>query len=317
MDDCCSAMRFSSGYETVLIERCKRMPPPKLSICIPTFMRRERLLATATVVCEQLPAGAEVVISDNGSTDGTSDAVRAFSAARPDVPIRLVTHAVNVGFDRNVLDVVSNAQGDYCWLLGDDDVPREGAVARIISELDHHPDLIHLLVNHARFDVSRNAITKARMVAMVDDVDPATASEFFFRHCPPPSYFRRLGTNVITLSANVVHRGRWLEAAAGAEQFIGSNMIHVFVIAAMLSRQGRTRFIATPLYDYACNNHRPWSSDVWHDYHTRVYGWLRQLGYDPVQLSLVEAEEVTHRTWRDFARAIRDRVLRRRQRAGA
>lgn len=293
------------------------MSSPKLSVCIPTFSRREQVLATATVVCEQLPAGSEVVISDNGSCDGTVDAVRAFIAAHPNVQVRLVSHATNVGFDRNVLDVVSNARGEYCWLLGDDDVPREGAVARIISELSQHRDLVHLLVNHARFDVSRNAITKARMVAMAYDVDPATASDFFFQPCPPPSYFRRLGTNVITLSANVVHRARWLEAAAGAENFVGTNMIHVFVIAAMLSRPGRTRFIATPLYDYACNNHRPWSNDVWHDYHTRVYSWLRQLGYDSVRLSEVEAEEVTYRTWREFARAIRDRVLGRRKRAGA
>jgi len=288
-----------------------------LSICIPTYARRKELLATAAAVCDQLTAGVELVISDNGSPDGTAEAIRAFAAARPDAPIRLVTHNENVGFDRNLLDVVANARGRHCWLLGDDDIPRPGGIARILAELQQDPDVAHLLLNYARQDAATGAITKNRMITIDSDLIPESPSGFFFRSCPPPSYFRRLGTNVITMSANVVERRRWLESAILAERFIGHNMIHVFIIAAMLAAGGRTRFIAAPQLNYVCNNHRPWSNDVWHDYRIRVYGWLRKLGYDPAGLSEVEAEEVTYRTWREFARAIRDRALGRRRQAGA
>jgi abequosyltransferase len=288
-----------------------------LSICIPTYSRRQELLATVSAVCDQLLTGVELVISDNGSADGTVDAVRAFAAARADAPIRLVTHAENVGFDHNLLDVVAKSHGRYCWLLGDDDVPRPGAIARILSELQQDPDVAHLLLNYARQDAAVGTITKDRMIAIDSDLVSESPSDFFFRACSPPSYFRRLGTNVITMSANVVERRRWLATAAVTEPFIGHNMIHVFIVAAMLAAGGRTKFVAVPQLNYVCNNHRPWSNDVWHDYYTRVYGWLRQLGYDPVRLSEVEAEEVTYRTWREFARAIRDRVLGRRKLAGA
>jgi abequosyltransferase len=280
-----------------------------LSVCIPTYSRREQVLKTAALVCDQLPADAELVISDNGSADGTAEAVEAFAAAHPKQSVRLIKHAHNVGFDQNLLDVVSNARGDYCWLLGDDDVPRRGALARISSELDTRPDLAHMLLNHARFDAVTRTITKPRMVVLTADLVPTTASEFFFHRCPSRSYFQRLGTNVITLSANVVDRLKWLDAAADAGSFIGSNMIHVFVITRMLAAGGTAKFIAEPQYDYVCNNHRPWSNDVWQDYRSNVYGWLRKLGYDPDLLASIETEEITHRTWRDVARAVRDRLV--------
>jgi glycosyltransferase involved in cell wall biosynthesis len=288
-----------------------------LSICIPTYSRRKELLATAAAVCDQLPDGVELVISDNGSADGTPEAVRAFAATRAASSIRLVTHAENVGFDQNLLDAVANARGRHCWLLGDDDLPRPGAIARILAELRQDPDLAHLLVNYSRQDAATATITKQRMIAIDSDMIDESHGDFFFRSCPPPSYFRRLGTNVITMSANVVERRRWLEAAAVTERFIGHNMIHVFIVAAMLAAGGRTKFVATPQLNYVCNNHRPWSNDVWQDYRIRVYDWLRQLGYDPVRLAEVEAEEITYRTWREFARGVRDRVLGRRERAGA
>lgn len=281
-----------------------------LSVCIPTFSRREQVLETAALVCDQLPADAELVISDNGSADGTAEAVEAFAVAHPKQSVRLIKHAHNVGFDQNVLDVVSNARGDYCWLLGDDDVPRRGALARICSELESRPDLAHMLLNHAQFDAVTRTITKPHMVALTADLAPPTASDFFFHRCPSRSYFRRLGTNVITLSANVVHRRKWLEASADIGSFVGGNMIHVFVITRMLAAGGKTKFIAAPQYDYVCNNHRPWSNDVWQDYRSNVYGWLRKLGYDANLLATVEAEEITHRTWRDVARAIRERLVR-------
>lgn len=282
-----------------------------LSVCIPTYSRREQVLQTAALVCDQLPAASELVISDNGSTDGTAEAVEAFAAAHPKQAVRLVKHSHNVGFDQNVLDAVLNARGEFCWLLGDDDIPRRGALARICSELDTRPDLAHMLLNHARFDAITRTITKPRMVAITADLVPTTASEFFFHRSPSRSYFQRLGTNIITLSANVVQRRKWLESAADASPFIGTNMIHVFVITGMLAAGGATKVIAEPIYEYVCNNHRPWSNDIWQDYRSNVYGWLRKLGYDANLLGAVETEEITHRTWRDVAKAVRDSILRR------
>ncbi len=280
-----------------------------LSVCIPTFSRREQVLETAALVCYQLPAYSELVISDNGSADGTAEAVEAFAAVHAKQSVRLIKHACNVGFDQSVLDVVSNARADYCWLLGDDDVPRRGALTRIRGELESRPDLAHVLLNHARFDSITGTIIKPRMVSLTADLIPTTPSDFFFHRCPSRSYFRRLGTNMITLSANVVDGLKSLDAAADAGSFIGSNMIHVFVITRMLAADGTAKFIAEPRYDYVCNNHRRWSSDVWQDCRSNLYGWLRKLNYDPDLLTAIETEEITLRTRRDVARTVRNHFL--------
>jgi len=43
------------------------------------------------------------------------------------------------------------------------------------------------------------------------------------------------------MSASVVQRNRWLEEARKAEPFVGCNMIHVFIITAMIAAGGGRR----------------------------------------------------------------------------
>jgi hypothetical protein len=143
------------------------------------------------------------------------------------------------------------------------------------------------------------------MVCLTEDWGPSTASEFFFRPCPSPSYFRLLGTNIITISANVVHRESWGAQAAACLPFMGLNMIHVFVITAMLQSHGSGVFLAVPQVEYTCNNDfRSWPNDVWHDYRTHVYGHLAALGYDRHRLASAVQESIAHRTWREFLKAM-------------
>lgn len=93
----------------------------ELSIVIPTRNRRDRLLATLDELAAQQRGGAvvEVIVVDNGSTDGTADALDA----RADVTL-LREPRPGASFARNrALDV---ARGEVVLLLGDDMVPASG-----------------------------------------------------------------------------------------------------------------------------------------------------------------------------------------------
>lgn len=283
----------------------------RLSICIPTYERREQLLATLERIRLQLAAACEIVVADNGSRDGTVAAVRSWANSHAFIPFRLLTRGVNAGFDRNLLDVVTEARGQYCWLLGDDDLPHAGAIQAILTAIDRYPEVPHLLLNYQRRDAIGGRIDKPAMVSLSRDILPRTASDFFFHRCPRPSYFKLLGTNIITLSTNVVNRAHWLAEVAAAAPWIGHSMVHVFVITAMLARRGSGLFLAEPQLDYTCNNARPWPNDVWQDYRLRVYGHLRNLGYDESRIAAAEAESITHSTWRDVARSLLGPWLRR------
>jgi len=109
------------------------------SVRNPTYSRRHNLLQTKGAVSDHLFEETERVVSDNNFADGTADAVRAVIAANPEAPIRLITHAENVGFDRNPLAVVASSRGEYCWPLGADVVPRPGSLSRLVAEVQRCP----------------------------------------------------------------------------------------------------------------------------------------------------------------------------------
>lgn len=92
-----------------------------LSIVIPTRDRRERLLTTLAALDRQRTGGAavEVVVVDNGSADGTLEALQERSGVLPlqalSEPRSGASHARN--------RAIEAAQGEVALLLGDDMEP--------------------------------------------------------------------------------------------------------------------------------------------------------------------------------------------------
>ena len=123
---------------------------PLLSICIPTFNRSrflQELLASLVPQLTQDPlrkAHAELLVSDNASTDDTAGIVPAMHPA-----VRYVCNPSNVGADANFLQCLSLARGKYVWILGDDDLVMPGAIAALLSllaqgETSEDFDLVYL-----------------------------------------------------------------------------------------------------------------------------------------------------------------------------
>ena len=114
-----------------------------LSICIPTFNRlpylKEAIDALLPQIEKTMPGQVEFLVSDNCSTDGTADYLAAIQSNR----LRFWTNEVNIGGDRNFLKCISEARGDYVWLVGDDDLIAEDGVARVLTAIEReHPDLV-------------------------------------------------------------------------------------------------------------------------------------------------------------------------------
>jgi glycosyltransferase involved in cell wall biosynthesis len=91
---------------------------PTVSVVIPTHNRRELLLAAIASVLRQTDVGFEIVVVDDGSRDGTADAVRSLADARMVIlrneqPIR-VAAARNMG--------AGAARGAWLAFLDDDDL---------------------------------------------------------------------------------------------------------------------------------------------------------------------------------------------------
>jgi glycosyltransferase involved in cell wall biosynthesis len=111
---------------------------PELSICIPTYNRRDLLARSLNAVLHQssgLPI--EICVSNNSSPDGTEELLRS-------LPVRYETRAQNIGIDRNILAAIRMARGRYVLPIGDDEVLLPGAVASIVAALRAQPDLLIL-----------------------------------------------------------------------------------------------------------------------------------------------------------------------------
>jgi len=111
----------------------------QLSFCIPTFNRAFLLGYTIESIINQANDEVEIVISDNASEDNTEEIVKSYQKIFS--KITYFRQERNLGFDKNLLNAVKLAQGEYCWLMGSDDVIRPGAINRMLKELKEGFDI--------------------------------------------------------------------------------------------------------------------------------------------------------------------------------
>ena len=119
----------------------------KLSICIPTYNRAAHLAncLNSIVLCNsQSKFKFQVCVSDNASNDDTEKVVRQAQSA---IDIKYHKNTRNLGIPRNFLNVVSMADGDFVWLIGDDDLLMPDAIADLYRLIDLHPIVDFFYIN--------------------------------------------------------------------------------------------------------------------------------------------------------------------------
>jgi GT2 family glycosyltransferase len=99
----------------------------KAWVVIPTLNGRERLLKTLASLEQQSPR-ASVVVIDNGSNDGTAEAV---AERHPDV--RVVRHERNLGFGAAINSAALELEGDILVLVNNDVVCEPAFLERITA----------------------------------------------------------------------------------------------------------------------------------------------------------------------------------------
>lgn len=114
----------------------------KVSICIPTFNRAKFLTKALTYFVEAyvIPYNYEIVISDNASSDDTSEVVKSFIAKG--LPIRYFRREENLGYEPNLASAFRHARGEYNIYLADDDILIIDGVIEAIRYMDENPDVV-------------------------------------------------------------------------------------------------------------------------------------------------------------------------------
>lgn len=92
-----------------------------------------------SIVRNTLWPNLEIVIVDNGSTDGTPEHLRAF--AREHERVKLILNDRNEGFARGNNRGLAAATGDYLVMLNNDTVVSRGWIGRLIRHLERDPSI--------------------------------------------------------------------------------------------------------------------------------------------------------------------------------
>jgi GT2 family glycosyltransferase len=108
--------------------------PPAVSVVIPNWNGRHWLAGCLNSVAAQTLTAHEVIVVDNGSTDGS---VQELSVSHPEV--RVVALAHNTGFAFAANRGVEAARGELIALLNTDIVLEGDWLARMIAAIGHTP----------------------------------------------------------------------------------------------------------------------------------------------------------------------------------
>ena len=140
-------------------------PPELLAPVLITYNRAQELGHTLEQWAAGPLAGANLLVLDNASSDGTAEVVAAFAGRMPNLGYARNAH--NVGGAANILRAVEHGASPYLWIIGDDDrwEPRElGELAAVLGE--GRADLIRLgwLVGEA----SRGRTVSGRQLAATE-----------------------------------------------------------------------------------------------------------------------------------------------------
>lgn len=187
-----------------------------LTIAICTRNRAGFIGETLDSILRQLPADAELLVVDGASTDGTADVVRGYQSRYP--MVRYVRLDKNNGVDRDYDTSVGLSSGDYCWLMTDDDLLRDGAVEAVITALEGNPSLV--IVNAE--------VRTADLTKLVEQRRLAVHSDRVYAGTELDRIFAEVAHYLSFIGCVVIKRSLWM--SRDREPYFGSLFVHMGVI---------------------------------------------------------------------------------------
>ncbi len=229
------------------------MHAPLLSICIPTYNRADCLkqcLNTITSQCKDpfILNNVEIVISDNASIDATENVVKEFQANFTN--IHYYKNSQNIGFDRNLVQVVDKSSGEYCLTLGDDDGLFPDSINHLLEELKQHKspyyiancwgydhDLIHPIMSSPNRKITHNVTydTLGEFVRSIKD-------------------YTDLVGNFGGISMQIFKRDIWMNFKE-KEKYFDSQAVHLFILLSAFKEE-KVVLIAKPIVKTRNDNMR-------------------------------------------------------------
>ena len=210
-----------------------------LSVCIATLNRAVFIGATLDSIISQATDEIEIVIVDGASADNTEEVVRQHQQQFP--RLHYFRQETNQGVDRDYNRAVELAQGEYCWLMSDDDLLKPGAIQLVLDKIRQNYGLIIVNTEIRNADLSES-LDEKRLQINVDRVYGPTDYQ---------DVMAEVGYYLAYIGCVVIKRQLWNEREK--DKYFGTDHIHVGVIFQRPFTQP-ILIIAEPLISFRYGN---------------------------------------------------------------
>lgn len=219
------------------------MSTPKVSVCIPTYNRAHFLPDAIAGVLAQSYSDFELVISDNASTDHTTEVLGRYRDPR----LRVHRNATNVGLLENFRRCFALARGEYAVILGSDDYWDPALLARVVPLLEENPRVLL-----AQTGGTLVTAAKQRLRTHILPLERVT---------PGLEYFRRIMLDELPdgFLSSTLFRMSAVQKVGGFDARLPNTQD--FALVARLALEGDFGFVAEPLVfarKHPDNFHQNW-----------------------------------------------------------
>jgi glycosyltransferase involved in cell wall biosynthesis len=116
------------------------MKTPQVTIGMPVFNDVKFIRAALDSLLNQTFKDFVLIISDDGSTDGSESICREF--ASKDLRIKYIRQPRNLGISRNMKFLLNQAKTDYFMWAANDDLWHEDFIKTLVKEMDENKNII-------------------------------------------------------------------------------------------------------------------------------------------------------------------------------
>ncbi len=183
----------------------------KISVAMATYNGAKFLDAQLNSLAEQTLSPHELIVTDDGSSDGTPELVEAF-AARACFDVRLYRNAETLGPGHNFARAIGYASGDVIFLCDQDDVWDPDKLERMVAELEARPEIACLLCDARLADTGLRTDGRTKRGVMQEE---GIADRHFVQGCCA-AFRRPLADLALPMPAEEASHDNWIVGLSDA-----------------------------------------------------------------------------------------------------